>query len=248
MWPAGLDGCGAAGVGVVVLATGVATAACAVDGEPAIPWSTAALRPRRFRWPAGTGSSAFRRPSCPIVGDVSGMPVGAHIDPSDCAPQAIGATSRHRRGADSVLRGRRRPARGVYDGDHPHRQAVVRRDGDGVPVPGLPTVVGPAGDRRAALRPSSRPQVGGADAVGYVRTETAGARRRLRPPCCWPSAGTSACTPTAGGGSSESVQQADPALVRLLQAAVEAGLRLSAGDRAIARRGGTGTGRAAHQA
>ena len=70
------------------------------------------------------------------------------------------------------------------------------------------------------------PQVGGADAVGYVRTETAEGAPPVTTTLLLAQRGNVRVYATRRAvGPPESVQQADPALVRLLQAAVEAGLR-----------------------
>mgnify|MGYP000125406653 FL=1 len=218
----------AAGVGVVVLATGVATAACAVDGEPRDSLVHRSVAAAAF--PVAPGTEVLRVPPAQlsaIVGDVSGMPVGAHIDPSDCAPQAISAQP-----ADTVVETGFGPS--GPGGDPPAAYTtVITRTGKRLSDVTATVSRCPAYQRSSGLPVTVvqhsvelAPQVGGADAVGYVRTETAEGAPPVTTTLLLAQRGNVRVYATRRAvGPPESVQQADPALVRLLQAAVEAGLR-----------------------
>lgn len=220
--------CRASGIGVVVLAAVAATAACAVDGDPQDSLVHRSVAAAAF--PVEPGSEVLRVPPVQlsaIVGDVSGMPVGAHIDPPECAPQPISAQP-----ADTVVQ--TGFGRAGADGDPPPAfTSVITRTGKRLADVTATVARCPEYQRSSGLPVAvaqhpveSVPQVRGADTAGYVRTETtAGA----------PLVTTTLLLAQRGNvrvyaaqrivGSPEPGHQADPALVRLLQATAEAGLR-----------------------
>ncbi|MFT4199631.1 hypothetical protein [Gordonia sp. (in: high G+C Gram-positive bacteria)] len=217
-----------AAVAAAVLATGVLATACSVDGEPAESLVHRSVDPAAF--PVGPGVEVTRVPPAQlpaIVGDVSGNPVGARIDPEDCAPQAISPV----------------PSQTVV------QSGFGADNGASTPPPAYTTVITRTGDSvddlAAAVRRCDRyrrgsvvevsvaqraldgvPTVAGADVFGYSRTETSpggdpvttvlliAQRRTIRVYA------TERITGPAPTGD-----RPDPALVTLFEAAAAAGLR-----------------------
>lgn len=219
--------CRAVGVAVVVLATAAATAACAVDGDPSDSLVHRSVPAAAFDVDPGT--EVIRVPPAQlsaIVGDVSGLPVGAQIEPSDCAPQAISAQA-----ADTVVQ--TGYGQSTSPGDPPPAYtSVITRTGKRLADVTATVARCPEYHRSSALpvtivqRTVSPPQVRGADTAGYVRTETAAGAPPVTTTLLLAQRGNVRVYATRRAvGAPEPGQEADPALVRLLQAAAEAGLR-----------------------
>ncbi|WP_161927370.1 hypothetical protein [Gordonia crocea] len=213
----------ALGAAAAVLAV-AAVGACAVDGDPVDSMAHRSVAASAF--PVEPGAEVTTIPPAQlsaIVGDISGLPVGAQIDPPDCAPQPISPLA-----TDTAV-----------------QTAFGRAPAPGAPPPAYTTVITRTGDRlddlaatvtrcRHYTRHSAVPvaidqrvlddvpAVSGARVFGYVRLESSpgvattllvAQRGNIR---------VYATRRIAGDADADAV---DPALVRLFTAAAAEGLR-----------------------